>query len=319
MKPVKTISPNSFRLEDFTPFTPDQSQTLTPLLARYRLCDYSFVNLCTWGPSYDIRGAMAGDRLLILYGGGTMLFFPVGPAPDLLFLETLSRRMEDLGGRGHFVLGLREEFEKVEELVTRYDPIEDLEDANYVYPISRLAALEGRKLRKKRNYVSQFRRNYPGSTVRPLGEDDLCACLSLSEKWYASRPGLTGDELGMERIAMKTAFDNFKVFGLNGAGLFHAGRMCGFAIFSRQAEDMAMIHFEKYDPTMQGASQTNTWELARYLDSLGFRFMNREQDLGLLGLRRAKMSWDPCEILCPSILAWRETRHSDRPWEVEGP
>lgn len=311
---MKNISPDSFILDDFEGIKPHDSEALGAILDPYRLCDYSFVNLCTWGPSYDIRGAMADDHLLLLYGGGGMLFFPVGPVPEIELLETLSRRMAYLGGRGHFVLSLDENFNRVSGLLEKYEPIMDPEDANYIYSIPRLSSLDGRKLRKKRNHLSQFARNFPGHFVRELGPSDLEDCVLLSEAWRASRPELTGEELMMERKAMKTAFDCFEAFSLMGLGLFHEDRMCGFAVYSRQAQDMAMIHFEKYDPGLPGSSQQMTWELSRHLQS-GFRFMNREQDLGIEGLRRAKMSWDPCEILCPSILVWREGTDTARPWE----
>ena len=91
---------------------------------------------------------------------------------------------------------------------------------------------------------------------------------------------------------MKRALDAFDALGLEGLVLFANGRLAGFSVFDRLNQNTADVHFEKYDPLIKGSAQAINWETARLLQGR-YEYINREQDVGIEGLRKSKRSYCP--------------------------
>jgi hypothetical protein len=79
---------------------------------------------------------------------------------------------------------------------------------------------------------------------------------------------------------------------MGGLIIFVKDRMVSFSIFSRQNQNMADVHFEKYDSEIKGSEQVMCWETAKYLLDK-YEYINREEDMGIEGLRQSKRSYDP--------------------------
>jgi hypothetical protein len=92
--------------------------------------------------------------------------------------------------------------------------------------------------------------------------------------------------------AIGNTLENWNNLPVEGIIICLNNRIVAYSIFSPQTEDMVTVHFEKFDPDKKGSAQVITWETARYLQGR-FKWMNREQDIGLEGLRQAKLSYVP--------------------------
>ena len=229
-----------------------------------------------------------------------LMLMPVGKAlamPDLLAVSDMLRRQ---GKSGNFVL-VDQDFVKDNPGLANFFNVKiDLDNGDYIYSSQKLVDLPGNKLHKKRNLINQFLALYPDYICQPLKPLDLDDCLKLSRKWCRQR---TCQELDFdhETSALKRALRNFNELELHGLKISHGGELIAFSIFSELSSNMADVHFEKFDPEIKGIGQVINWETAKSL-SPKYKYINREQDLGLEGLRQAKKSYSPEYIVSAYLL-----------------
>ncbi len=290
------------KLEQFSPVTLADKKTILPLLLANDVffCDFSFANLFTWGDIFKTGWLLHDERLWFYNGHDDLMLMPVGKTLTLAGMVEVSDMMRRAGKSGNFVL-VDQDFVKDNADLSDYFKVEiDLDNGDYIYSSQKLVDLQGNKLHKKRNLVNQFLANYPDYDALPLQASDLHACLELSEKWCRQR---TCEELDFdhETSALKKAFGNFAELELQGLKITHGGELFAFSVFSRLSSNMADVHFEKFDPLIKGASQLINWETAKFL-AAKYKYINREQDLGIEGLRRAKKSYEPEYIVSAYFL-----------------
>lgn len=268
--------------------------------------DYNFANLYAWGEIYGLSWKVHRDRLLIYSGKDDVLLMPVGAPVEPGELCALSDAFRGRGKSGDFSLVGAEFVERNPSLAGHFDLRADPDNADYVYATKALVELKGNKLHKKKNLLSQFRRNNPASRCEAMTKRHAGECFRLAEKWCEER---SCEEVGFthETSAMKRAFDRFEELGLQGLVLFADGRLAGFSIFDRLNRTTADIHFEKYDPEIKGSAQAINWETARFLQP-SYEYLNREQDLGIEGLRKAKQSYCPAFTVKTYLLRRRELK-----------
>jgi uncharacterized protein len=290
------------KLEDFSAVSLADKKIILPLLLDNDVffCDYSFANLFMWGDIFKTRWIFQEDRLWIYNGYDDLMLMPVGKAlvlPDLVMVSDMLRRE---GKSGNFVL-VDQDFVKENNSLANFFNVEiDLANGDYIYSSQKLVDLPGNKLHKKRNLINQFLSLYPGHACQPLQASDLDACLELSEKWCRQRTCQEVD-FDHETSALKRALRNFSGLELQGLKITHGGELFAFSIFSRLSSNMADVHFEKFDPEIKGIGQVINWETAKRL-SANFKYINREQDLGIEGLRQAKKSYNPEYIVSAYFL-----------------
>ncbi|HSQ35848.1 MAG TPA: phosphatidylglycerol lysyltransferase domain-containing protein [Candidatus Binatia bacterium] len=290
------------KLENFSPVTLADKETILPRLLANDVffCDFSFANLFIWGDIFKTRWLLHDERLWFYNGYDDLMLMPVGQALSLDELVDVSDMLRRAGKSGSFVL-VDPDFVKDNRGLDEHFKVEiDLDNGDYIYSSQKLAELAGNKLHKKRNLVNQFQALYPDYACLPLQPPDLDACLALSEKWCRLR---TCQELDFdhETSALKKALNHFNALELQGLKVIQGGELIAFSIFSRLSSNMADVHFEKFDPLAKGASQVINWEAAKFLAKT-FKYINREQDLGIEGLRRAKQSYEPEYIVSAYFL-----------------
>ncbi len=290
------------KLKDFSPVTLDDRKIIMPLLMADDVffCDYSFANLFTWGEIFKTRWLLDDERLWFYNGYDDLMLMPVGKALSLSEMVEVSDMMLGAGKNGDFVL-VGEDFVKENPELERFFKVEiDHDNGDYIYSSQKLVDLTGNKLHKKRNLINQFLELYPDYASRPLQSSDLGACLDLSERWCRERTCLELD-FTHETSALKKAFAHFNDLELQGLKICSGQDMLAFSIFSRLNSNMVDVHFEKFDPLSKGASQAINWETAKFLAG-NYKYINREQDLGIEGLRRAKKSYEPEYIVSAYFL-----------------
>jgi hypothetical protein len=166
--------------------------------------------------------------------------------------------------------------------------------AEYIHLSERLVKLSGRKLSKKKNHISQFYKKYSNVKKEIITSENIKKCIELSEL-----NAVEGNQNHSEEIlALKKAAENFEILELDGMMLYVGSKCVAFSIFSKHIDGSCLIHFEKSDYTYKGASQVINKVTAEYLvEKYHCRYINREQDLGVEGLRKNKLSYDPDVLL----------------------
>jgi hypothetical protein len=289
-------------LELFSPVTLTDKKIIQPLLLANDVffCDFSFANLFMWGDIFKTRWLFQEDRLWLYNGYDDLMLMPVGKALTLPNLVAVSDMLRRQGKSGNFVLVDQDFVKDNPGLANFFNVTIDLDNGDYIYSSQKLVDLPGNKLHKKRNLVNQFLALYPDYACLPLQASDLENCLVLSEKWCRLR---TCQELDFdhETSALKRALNNFSELALQGLKIAQSGELIAFSIFSALSSNMADVHFEKFDPEIKGIGQVINWETAKSL-SPKYKYINREQDLGLEGLRQAKKSYSPEYIVSAYLL-----------------
>jgi hypothetical protein len=277
----------------FSPVTLADKKIILPLLLDNDVffCDYSFANLFMWGDIFRTSWLFHDERLWIYNGYDDLMLMPVGKALTLPELVEVSGMLRRQGKSGNFVLVDQDFVKDNADLVHFFNVEIDLDNGDYIYSSQKLVDLPGNKLHKKRNLINQFLALYPDYVCQPLQASDLEACLKLSEKWCRQRSCQEMD-FDHETSALKRALRNFSELELQGLKISRGGELIAFSIFSELNSNMADVHFEKFDPEIKGVGQVINWETAKSL-SAKYKYINREQDLGLEGLRQAKKSYSP--------------------------
>ena len=286
----------------FQPLDLKQKEQYNALLQHcgHRGCEYSFTNLYLWGRQ---KAAFLGKNLVFFsqFNRKSVYLFPIGP-DDLT--QALDAVIEDARQRGIpcRLTGLTHEdcafLEKAYPGRFRYHFDRDAFD--YIYTIDDLADLKGRKYQRKRNHLNRFRAEHPDHQLIPISQETIPTVSALVETWYDLRlqENPHGD-YHMERSALTKALRQWDALGLEGLLLTDQGTALAMAVGSRLSEDTFDIHFEKALDIYDGAYAAINAGFAAYLRQKypHIRYLNREDDMGIEGLRKAKLSYCPDHML----------------------
>ncbi len=287
---------------DFRSLDPDQKAEYDKILTscQERGCEYSFANLYMWGRQ---KAVFHGENLAFFsqFNRKSVYLFPVGPG-DLK--PTLDAIIEDAKERGIpcRLTGLvQQDCALLESLYPgRFRIHTDRNTFDYIYNIEELASLAGRKFQKKRNHLNKFRQNHPDCQVLPLNQDTLPLAAALLETWYTVRTaGDATADFHMEQAAISRALKNMGALDLEGLVLVENGKALAMTLGSALNETTFDVHFEKALEDVDGAYAAINNAFARHLMEKypDLRWLNREDDLGLEGLRKAKLSYCPDHMI----------------------
>jgi len=259
-----------------------------------RNCDYTVTNILAWGKIYRNHLLIWKNSLVIFNPKYQYICFPVGTGFAPADLKELVLLFRSEYPEAELILIPEDYYAQHPELDNWFSLQDDRAWADYIYEIDRLVQLSGKKLAKKKNLVSQFRRAYPDYNVLPVTKDKFDVLLKFTHKWRRERSA-DGIYLMTEIKAIENTLEMWDELPAEGVIIYLHNRIAAFSIFSHQTSEMVTEHFEKFDPDKKGAAQLINWETARYLQGR-YKYINREQDLGLEGLRQAKLSYEPCRL-----------------------
>lgn len=261
-----------------------------------RSCEYSFANLYLWGRQ-EAAFFPEGIAFFSHFYGKSVYPYPIGTGNRRAVLEAV---LEDAKSRGipcRITSMTQAETEELESwFPSRFLFRPDRDGFDYVYAIDDLADLKGRKFQKKRNHVHKFQASHPDCLSVPLEKENLPQAQEMVAQWFRQR--LAEDPHGdylLEQIALSRAFRHFEALGMEGLMLVENGQVLAVTLASRLSENTMDVHFEKAREDVDGAYAAVNCEFARYLrlKHPELAFLNREDDLGLPGLRQAKLSYQP--------------------------
>lgn len=263
-------------------------------------CEYNFSNLFAWQKAYDLSFTLYQGRLLIYDGISQCAFMPLGEDFYPEELVILALQLRSLGIDPSFGLVTPDYLKKYPDLETYFSVKEERDYAEYLYEVKSLCELTGEKLHKKKNLISQFNRSYPDCRVHKIEGELKTGCLAFAKALLDDHKPASRD-LVQEFSAIETSFRYFEALGLEGLAVIVGGEIIAFSVFSRLNASTYDIQFEKSNASFKGAAQVINHETAKYLQDV-CQYVNREQDLGIKGLRQAKMSYEPVKFFIPYSL-----------------
>ena len=287
---------------EFQRLNADQKEAYNNILMACpeRGCEYSFANLFLWGKQHV---AFTQDCVAFFshFHGKSVYPYPIGTGDKKAVIEAIlcDSRKRGIPCR---LTGLTDaDRAELEEWFPGKFHMRTIRDSfDYVYDINDLADLKGRKFQKKRNHFNRFRAEHPNYEVVELNTCNLPLAQQMVDNWYHTRIKADphGDYL-LENIAMVRAFRNYSWLGLEGIMLIDDGKVLAVTIGSRMSKDMFDIHFEKALEDVEGAYNAVNCEFARFL-RLKYpevQYLDREDDMGLEGLRKVKLSYNPHHLI----------------------
>lgn len=174
----------------------------------------------------------------------------------------------------------------------------DRDNFDYVYLAEKLINLSGRKLHSKKNHLNAFRKLYPQAEYLPITDDLITPCKIELNNWYKLRLQDDPDDpfIGWERKAVMEILNDFHYFNLKGGAIRLGSRIVAFTFGEQLNRDTAVIHVEKADPDIRGAYPAINQAFVEHEWS-HLTYINREEDMGHEGLRRAKESYKPEKMI----------------------
>lgn len=289
-----------FRFERLRPLVlSDRTAVETALLASpEQSCEFAFSNLFNWGGSYRTRWAMFDGLLVLWMEANDMLLLAETGRPmrteDCLAVSGGMRRAGHSGILYHI---RRETRERLPDLET-YFRAEEMPDefGEYLYDVENLASLPGEFLSPKRNLIAQFQRKFPDHRIEVNEPGRIPAARRLADRWFAAQDPPDSPELRHEADALDRAFRHWQDLGMDFLAVVCGDQIAAFSMLCPINSEVWGEPFEKADRRFKGASQFITSESARHLIGRA-KFLNREQDLGIPGLRQAKRSYAPALFL----------------------
>lgn len=255
-----------------------------------RISELSFAGLYLFRKAHGYKLAAVDDSLIIIGTGydGSVYFLPPLGGDTAAALKVLFADGLPLYGADEFFVARHLAEHSLQK-------VEKRDSFDYLYLREELALLPGSRFHKKKNRIHYFtsRHEY---RVEQFTHEQVNGCLTLLDRWYQSSRDESGGSLLLEVEATAEALHSAEVLGLTGIVIMVDDAVAAFALGEQLNQETAVCHFEKADTFSEGLYQLVNREFARNLFQ-ECRYLNREQDLGNSGLRSAKLSYHPVELV----------------------
>ncbi len=295
----------------FTKISAEDFQFAAPIMYKlpYMSSECSFVALYLWREASGCEICIDGETVFyrIKNNSGTSYLFPYGGelkgAMEKLYAEEKAKGNSCV----HFLCVTKKMRQALEEVFPgEFSYSERRASFDYIYSAESLASLSGKRFHQKKNHVNKFMKKYDGRYVyEPLGEENIREVLVFQEKWIRMAASKQRSEMLMiETCAIKEILLHFSEFHLVGGVLRVDGQICAYCIGSRMSEDAIDVLVEKADYAFDGAYQMiNRCFANQVADSV--MYLNREDDMGLEGLRKSKLSYCPEMLIEKYSVVWK--------------
>lgn len=291
----------------FKEITIEDREILNPYfdLVDYEACEYNFNTLYMWQHAYKTAYHI-GDNFAVLVGeykGEVFSILPLAKKEDLpKVIDFVLDYFKEIEEKLYF-RGITEEVVDYlkEQYGDRFEYVAERDIFDYVYDGEILRTLKGRKNSKKRNHINYFLSEYEGRfEYRLLGKADFDDCRQLLDDWTVNKEENNNIEEGVddERLGIEKLFAHYDEVcdRLKIAGIYIDGKLEAFTMGELLNNNMALIHIEKANPEIRGLyPYINQQFLVHEFPDV--EFVNREEDMGIEGLRKAKLSYHPCKFV----------------------
>ncbi|AEV67823.1 DUF2156 domain-containing protein [Acetivibrio clariflavus] len=282
----------------------DDKQTFDKYITKHnpQISELNFTNIFMWRNSYKFRFGEVGEMLCLISvpdNDEPFAFEPIGAYTKEAFIQAIDEISNYFKEKNWKLVFKRVEEDKLDYFKEYFkngiDITDDRNNSDYLYLSEDLINLKGKKYHKKKNHLNSFTKNYEFEYVK-LTDDLIDECIRINEEWCKKRSCEQHRNLYCERLANLEALTNFKKLKYEGALIKVNGKYEAFTVGELLNSDTAVIHIEKANDDIRGLYNAinqqfceNTWKNTVYI--------NREQDLGIEGLRKAKLSYNPVKLV----------------------
>ncbi len=282
---------------NFKPISLEQQSEYSKCFAKcpQKTSDYSFVNLWGWAKEYGLEWAWTDNLVWVRQTIPEIQYWaPIGPWEEIDWKSCF----DEFSERQNQFIRIPEKLLRVwkESYGDRFAIEEERGNWDYIYSISELIELTGKRFHKKKNLLNQFRKNYNFQFI-PFGTETIHMALAMQEDWCTWRDCESSDVLTAENNAISRVLNSWeKLGGLIGGAIIVNETMAAYTVAESLSADMLLIHFEKGNTDFKGIYQAINQIFLENSDKK-YEIVNREQDLGDEGLRKAKLSYHPTDFL----------------------
>lgn len=280
---------------EYKSITLDDKQWIDPLLKENnrRGCEYSFATKYIWSKAYNVQVAKVNGCFVSKnkVGSCVIINYPAGlPENRKLAVKSILNHQKSISERFYFHGLEKEQIEELEEVLpNQFEYKLSRDDCDYVYLTEKLITLSGKKLQSKRNHIRRFE-DEPDWQFEEITANNISHCIKMSEEWYSNK--LNANSIEFEKEALSIAFEKYFELKLSGGLIRRKGEVIAFALGEALNEDTFVTHFEKAYGEIQGAYAIINREFTKHF-AKDFLYINREEDIGLENLRKAKISYYP--------------------------
>jgi len=281
-------------IEDFKPVTLEDKHLFDTHYERYPPVhsDNVFTTIISWMEYANYHYTFLQDNLIIMTKLENILRFrpPIGKYNRDIFQQVLKLAKRE---KSDYPLGVIDTQTK-DRLSKDYPKLEFTPHGDYfdyVYLASDLAELPGTAYRKIRNRLNKFKRNYAYTTEK-IAEVNMDEVRTFLKRWCLWKDCGSDPLLENEKKAIMFSMANFFELKLSGVAIRIDGKIEAISVYEQMSPDTVVVHYEKGAPDYDGVYKAINAETAKLIQK-GFKFVNREPDMGLPGLRKAKMSYRP--------------------------
>ncbi len=260
-----------------------------------------FTGLYMWRKLGNTRWAIEDDIIYLCseWHGKFSAFQPLCTREKIpTAITKIIEMFKECGQNEVRFVGLEKFF--IEELAkypdANFEISSDRNNSDYVYLAQDLINLSGRKFHGKKNHLNQFYKDYPHAEYLPITCEIIPQCREVLKNWYEMHENPDDIFVGQENKAIQEILDNFKDFKLKGGAILLGGKIVAFTFGEKLNSDTAVIHVEKADPTIRGAYTAINQNFIAH-EWANMTYINREEDMGLEGLRQAKESYRPVKMI----------------------
>lgn len=263
-----------------------------------RGCEYNFANLYLWGRQ---KAAFLDDSLVFFsqFNQKSVYLFPLCRG-DLK--KTLDAIIHDARTRGipcRLTSLTHDDCDKLEALYPGQFRIHhDRNTFDYIYAIEDLATLKGKKFQKKRNHLNRFKLQHPNYQLAPITDENTPAIKELLDRWYANRLEVdpTAD-FQMEQAAIYRALRHREELGMEGLVLIDNDQLLAMTLGSPLSQNTFDVQFEKAIDESAYVAMCSSFAGHLMQKYPNLRYLNREDDLGIEGLRKSKLAYNPVTLI----------------------
>lgn len=262
-----------------------------------RSCERTFVNVFLWSRKYPVKWALIENTLVFKSEDETHLSFafPAGEDENIKkALEIMKEYSEERGYPFTLYNVTPDNFRKLEEWYPdRFEIEYDRDSADYVYESEKLATLSGKKLHGKRNHINKFKTLYEERwSYETMTKENLEECFQMALAWRNENGCDEDEEKNAEMCVTLNSLRLFEELGLTGGVLKIDGKVVAFTIGEPVCSDTFVVHIEKAHADIQGAYPMINQQFVEH-ECRAYKYINREEDTGVEGLRKAKLSYRP--------------------------
>lgn len=264
----------------------------------FKGCEYSFANNFIWSIPNKIEFADVNNFYCLKseWDKGISYTFPAGKGDIKSTIELLINDAQERGYKFYLRGIIEEEMERLKQIFPdKFDFYCPREECDYIYTSEKLISLSGKKLHGKRNHIARFKDNN-NWIYEDINKENINDCLDMSEEWCRLYSQLDDEGLKNEICAVKQAFKYYFELGFKGGLIRADNKVVAFTIGEPLSSDTFVVHIEKAFAEIQGAYPIINQQFAEH-NCKEFKYVNREEDVGDEGLRKAKLSYYPEIIL----------------------